>query len=116
MYEDHTRVSKKRLKCVVACLNQYLLLTMSPWPLLSFRNKLFVAGRKFVRLGVSFIRNHLNRVAIYTYPCEQSENMERACVKEMVSGQVLEQPRSQGPPLPVPTEEVGERTWERGWF
>ena len=108
MYEDHTRVSKKRLKCVVACLNQYLLLTMSPWPLLSFRNKLFVAGLKFVRLGVPFIRNHL--------PCEQSENMERACVNEMVSGQVLAQPRSQGPPLPVPTEEVGERTWERGWF
>ena len=42
--------------------------------------------------------------------------MERACVNEMVSGQVLEQPRSHGPPLPVPTEEVAERTWERGWF
>ena len=42
--------------------------------------------------------------------------MERACVNQMVSGQVLEQPRSRGPPLPVPTEEVGERTWERGWF
>jgi len=116
MHEDHTRVSKKRLKFVVACLNQYLLLTMSPSPLLSFRNKLFVAGQKFARLGVPFVRNHLNRTAIYTYPCEQSENMERTCVNEMVSGEVLEQPRSQGPPLPVPTEEVGERTWERGWF
>ena len=89
---------------------------MSPWPLLSFRNKLFVAGRKFVRLGVPFIRNHLNRTAIYTYPCEQSENMERACVNEMVSGQVLEQPRCQGSPLPVRTVEVEERTWERDWF
>lgn len=42
--------------------------------------------------------------------------MERACVNEMVSGQVLEQPRCQGSPLPVPTVEVEERTWERDWF
>ena len=27
----------------------------------------------------------------------------------------LSQPRSQGSLLPVPTERVGERTWERGW-
>ena len=28
----------------------------------------------------------------------------------------LSQPRSQGSLLPVPTERVGERTWERGWW